>query len=212
MEPAPPWQLYERHAELWAEVRTDDLTLERKWLARFCELLEPGDRVLDLGCGHGRPIGAQLLRCGFDVWGLDRAPAAIEAARSALPAGTWLVGDMAAFDLDQTLHGFVMWHSFFHLPAADQRKVFPLIRAHAEPEAVLMFTTGNEAGSADGTFGGDTLAHHSLDPVEYTALLDEQGFEVVDHVESDPDAGAATVWLARMTHGEPTGRPDSADE
>jgi tellurite methyltransferase len=40
----------------------------------------PGMRVLDAGCGRGRNL-VYLLRAGFEVYGTDRDPAALEATR-----------------------------------------------------------------------------------------------------------------------------------
>lgn len=190
------WELYERHAELWTQLRPPGLTVERAWLDRFSSLLPPAARVLDIGCGHGQPIGAHLLDAGFDVWGIDRAASLIDQAATNLPTGTWRVADMTSFTLDQTFAGFVMWHSFFHLAPTEQQQVLPLVAAHAAPGAVLLFTTGPNAGSSPGEFGGEVLEHHSLDPAEYTDLLAASGFAVVDHRVADPDCGNATVWLA----------------
>jgi len=40
----------------------------------------PGMRVLDAGCGEGRNL-VYLMRCGFDCWGIDSSPIAIEVMR-----------------------------------------------------------------------------------------------------------------------------------
>ncbi len=201
MDPtAPVWELYERHAELWRRNRLPGLTLERDWIERFCSQLPLGAPILDVGCGHGQPIAAQLLRDGFGLWGIDRAPSLINTARTTLPGGHFEVFDMTSFDLGRTFAGIVMWHSLFHLTAVEQRRVFPLLGAHAEPGAVLLFTTGPTAGSASGEFGGEVLAHHSLGHDEYVDLLAVEGFTVVDYRESDPDCGNATVWMAERAN------------
>jgi 2-polyprenyl-3-methyl-5-hydroxy-6-metoxy-1,4-benzoquinol methylase len=44
--------------------------------------LEPGARVLDVACGHGRH-SLELARRGFDVTGVDLSPRSIELAREA---------------------------------------------------------------------------------------------------------------------------------
>lgn len=198
--PEPPWSLYERHSALWTRLRLPGVGVEATWLDSFRDLLPSNARVLDIGCGHGHPIGSELLLDGYEVWGIDRAPSLIELARSDLPRGRWLVADMSSFDLGQTFAGFVMWHSLFHLTPSEQRLVFPLVAAHAEPGAVLLFTTGPAAGSTNGEFGGDVLAHHSLDPVEYADLLASQNFTVLQHRQADPDCGDATVWLAEHSN------------
>jgi SAM-dependent methyltransferase len=191
--------LYDRHAELWNSVRLPGVTIENEWLERFGGLLEPQARVLDVGCGNGQPIGAQLLHDGFDVWGVDRAPSLIETARANLPGGHWLVADMTSLDLGQTFGGIVAWHSLFHLTGPEQHRVFPLLAAHAQPGAVLLFTSGPAAGSTFGRFGGEVLAHHSLDPDEYEAVLAAEGFTVHEFRETDPNCGTATVWLASFS-------------
>lgn len=43
--------------------------------------IAPGMRVLDCGCGTGRNL-VYLLREGYDVWGTDRDPAAVDAVRA----------------------------------------------------------------------------------------------------------------------------------
>lgn len=196
-EPEPVWKLYERHAELWTQRRQPGVTMEQAWLDRFVHHLEPGAAVLDLGCGHGQPIAAKFLEDGFDLWGVDRAPTLIEEARKNLPDGSWHVADLSSFDLGRTFGGIIMWHSLFHLTGPEQREVFPRLAAHAEAGAPLLFTAGPAAGSAPGEFGGEALAHHSLDPDEYAQLLARVGFTVLDYRERDPECGNATVWLAR---------------
>jgi hypothetical protein len=67
--------------------------------------------------------------------------------------------------------------------------MFPVFRAHAGPNAALMFTSGPVHGEAIGEFGGEPLYQASLDAAEYRSLLDSNGFRVVSHVVEDPDCG-----------------------
>ena len=76
--------------------------------------------------------------------------------------------------------------------------MFPVLRAHAAPGAALMFTSGPAHGVAMGQFRGEPLYHASLDPAEYRALLDANGFEVAAHAAEDSNCGGRTVWLARL--------------
>ena len=63
-------------------------------------LADRGARVLDAGCGQGR-VGAALHARGHDVTGVDADARLVDAARTAHPGPTWLVGDLA--ELDATL-------------------------------------------------------------------------------------------------------------
>jgi hypothetical protein len=108
-----------------------------------------------------------------------------------------MVGDMRALSLDRTFDGLIAWDSFFHLSRADQRRMFPVFRAHAAPGAALMFTSGPANGEAIGSYRGEPLYHASLDEAEYRSLLAANGFDVGDFVARDLDCGGHTVWLAR---------------
>lgn len=189
--------LYERHARDWDEARGTQLH-EAQWLDRLLALLPASPAaILDIGCGTGDPIARYLIGHGHNVTGVDAAPSLVEIARSRFPGHDWLVSDMRTMALGRCFDALIAWCSFFHLNRADQRRMFPLFRAHAAKGAVLTFTSGPADGEAIGTFMGEPLYHGSLDPSEYMQLLDENGFDVVSHVIEDPTCGGLTVWLAR---------------
>lgn len=189
--------VYQRHGEAWAKLRSDRL-MEGPWLDRFCELLPPGAAVLDIGCGSGLPIGRELIRRGFDVTGVDGTPTMLALFQRNLPGSPAHLVDMRQLALNRRFAGLLAWDSFFHLSPDDQRTMFDRFQAHAAPGAALMFTSGNEEGSAIGELEGDPLYHGSLNPVEYRTLLDAAGFKVVAHVVEDPTCGHRTIWLAQQ--------------
>lgn len=189
--------LYRRHAAAWLRQRGRHLT-ERKWLDRFVALLPAKPKVLDIGCGPGEPIVRYLLETGCAVTGIDAAPEMIDIAKGYFPDATWLVSDMRSLTLNATFDGLLAWNSFFHLSPEDQRRMFPVFRRHAAAGAALMFTSGPSFGEAIGSFEGEALYHASLDAAEYRQLLDDSGFDVVDHVVEDPACGRLTVWLGRL--------------
>lgn len=191
--------LYQRHAEAWDSDRnrTAGKLMEKSWLDAFAGLLPEGGSVLDIGCGSGSPMAAWFIAQGFAVTGVDSAPGMIALCCSRFPAQRWHVADMRMLALSETFDGLVAWDSFFHLSPEDQRAMFPIFRAHAAPRAPLLFTSGPRHGEAIGSFRGEPLYHASLDPTEYRALLDANGFSVVRHVIEDPACGGHTVWLAQ---------------
>jgi hypothetical protein len=101
--------------------------------------------------------------------------------------------------IPRTFDGILAWDSFFHLSRDDQRRMFRIFRAHAAPNAALMFTSGTSDGVAMGTYGGEPLYHASLAADAYRALLAEHGFEVVANVFDDPQTGGHSIWLARRS-------------
>ncbi|MFP5240167.1 MAG: class I SAM-dependent methyltransferase, partial [Acidobacteriota bacterium] len=180
--------LYRRHARAWVEARGDRL-IETPWLDRFTALLPQSPAVLDIGCGPGAPIGRYLIEQRCRLTGVDAAPEMIALARGRFPEQTWLVADMRSLDLGQAFQGILAWDSFFHLHQEDQRRMFPIFRRHAAPRAALLFTSGPSHGVSMGYFQGEPLYHASLDASEYRALLDENGFDVLEHMVEDPACG-----------------------
>ncbi len=190
--------LYERHADVWLSRRNPQATQEAAWLARFTQGIAPGADILDIGCGTGQPIARWLAQQGHAVTGVDSSAAMLAHARRLQPTQTWVQADMRSLRLGRRFAGVLAWNSFFHLAPEDQRQMFAVFEAHADPGAMLMFTSGPADGEAIGDFEGEPLFHASLSPDAYRALLAEHGFEVLAFVPEDPDCGQHTVWLARQ--------------
>ena len=172
--------------------------MEADWLDRFLGLPPPRPAILDIGCGSGEPVASYLAERGCDLTGVDSAPEMIGFCRTLLPGQEWIAADMRALSLGRAFDGIIAWDSFFHLCPDDQRRMFPIFRAHAAPRAALMFTSGPDHGVATGTFEGEPLYHASLSGDEYRALLAGNGFDLVVHVLEDPTCGRHTVWLAQL--------------
>ena len=124
--------LYNRHAKAWVRARLREPQFyERGWLEKFCDLICVGGRVLDIGCATGEPMASYLVKHGYMVTGVDSSRAMIELFRERLPDQEALVADMRMLSLQRIFPGILAWDSFFHLNHDDQRRMFPIFRAHA---------------------------------------------------------------------------------
>lgn len=186
---------YESVAAIFDRERDKSL-FERRWLDRALNHAT-GRRVLDLGCGSGRPIAQYMADRRATVTGVDGAPAMIELFQQNLPKAEAIVADMRTLDLGRTFDIILAWNSFFHLSPDDQRVMFPVFAAHAAPGAVLLFTSGPAAGEPIGQVGGQPIYHSSFDPPEYRTLLNDNGFDVIAFVPEDPDCQMHSVWMCR---------------
>jgi SAM-dependent methyltransferase len=189
---------YEQHAAAWDADRQNSGWNDKVWHDLFIDRLTTGARVLDLGCGSGRPVAQQMAHRGVLVTGVDSSPAMISLCRSRLPDHEWIVADMRDLSLGRRFGGILAWDSFFHLGHDDQRRMFAVFADHASAGALLMFNAGPQHGEAIGNYRGDPLYHASLAPSEYRALINRFGFEVVEHASNDERAGGRTVWLCRL--------------
>jgi SAM-dependent methyltransferase len=191
--------LYEENAKAWDHDRGDRLVLEEAWLDRFTRGLPAGGTVLDVGCGSGRPIAAELIARGFLVTGIDSSPSLIEICRRRFPGHEWLVADMRQMALGRRFDGVLAWHSSFHLTPDEQRGFLPRLAAHVAPGGRLMFTSGPEHGERLAEWQGEPLYSASLGPEEHRELLQHSGMTVIAYEAEDATCGDATVWLAQIS-------------
>nr|WP_174506710.1 class I SAM-dependent methyltransferase [Acinetobacter sp. Marseille-Q1620] len=194
-------EIYKKHGKAWTE-RRGDFLYEKVWLDHFLSLIPHHSKILDIGCGSGKPVAQYMIENGYSVVGIDSSDSMLEMAMQNFPEQTWMQQDMRGLDLNEKFKGILAWDSFFHLTQDDQRRMFKTFQKHADSGAVLMFTSGPANGEAIGDMFGDALYHASLSPEEYTSLLNDHGFEVVEMRAEDPECAGHTVWLARRIDHE----------
>ena len=68
-----------------------------KFIEKVLALLPPSSKVLDVGCGTGRPVSSTLASNGHKVTGIDISPSMAELSRKAVPSGEFEVADMTKY-------------------------------------------------------------------------------------------------------------------
>ena len=69
--------------------------LETAFFEHMCNLLSPGARVLDLGCGPGVPYDLHLTSLGYRVTGVDFCQKHLRRARKLVPQERFICGDIS---------------------------------------------------------------------------------------------------------------------
>lgn len=77
-----------------------------------------GDSVFEVGCGAGAVLYV-LSEAGVDVSGMDLSPGLIEAAKEAMPAGHFEVGEAADLRVDPRVDACVAVGVFLYFPSFD---------------------------------------------------------------------------------------------
>ncbi len=110
------------------------------------DLLPPGARVLDLGCGEGRDSVFFASR-GFEVTGVDASQAGLrKAERLAGERGIqvrWLQGDMAHLPLDGPFDLVYSCGAIHYVPRRERSRLFPRLKALTLPGGInahIVFT------------------------------------------------------------------------
>jgi 2-polyprenyl-3-methyl-5-hydroxy-6-metoxy-1,4-benzoquinol methylase len=188
---------YEKIADWFDQHRAREF-FEKPYLDTVISHFKPNAKILDLGCGMGEPIAQYLIAQEYDVVGVDGSAKLIHLAQQRYPQARWIVQDMREIRLNQKFNAIIMWHSLFHLSVEDQKKMFLIIADHLHHDGILLFTSGDQAGEVWSNNGGVDLYHASLSVAEYSAVLEQNNFEVLLHNVQDPNCGDATVWMARL--------------
>jgi len=185
---------YDAVAEDYAELFVDELAarpLERAVLAAYAELVGPGGRVADLGCGPGRTT-ARLASLGLDVSGLDLSESMLAIARRENPEIRFAQGSMLELDFpDGALAGVVSFYSTIHTPLAELPALFAELHRVLAPggHLLLAFQVGDEPRHHHRPWGHPvSLGFERRRPETMAALLAEAGFTVLSRTVREPDA------------------------
>ena len=174
-----------------------------------------GMRVVDMGCGFGRNL-VYLLRSGFEVFGVDADPAAIQgvqalAARLApqLPADNFRVAGVEAEVFPEAFADVVLSSAVLHF-ARDDADFLAMLRGSwrvLKPGGLFFCRLASSIGmeSRVVSMGGrrhrlpDGSDRYLVDAALLAALTDELGGRLVDPLKTTvvQDQRCMTTWVMR---------------
>lgn len=167
----------------WDAVRTALFRHEPAFLDRLVSDMQPSAKVLDLGCGTGRPVAEFLLQQGFSVTGVDQAEDLLALARQRLPEGRWLHAQMESFEPDEDYDGAVIWDSLFHVPREHQEPILRRVVRRLRSGARLMLSVGgSDHPPFTDTMYGQPFFYDSHTPEAVVSILNTLG-TVIEHAE-----------------------------
>jgi len=148
---------------------------------------QPGERVLDLGCGTG-PLTQRIATAGAVVIGIDASPAMIDAARVAFPKLDFEVADARTYRCETPMDA-VFSNATLHWvrpPAEAVETVWLALRPGGRLVAEFggqgnVLAVRNAIGAALREMGIDPTGLNPWyfpSPGEYATLLEARGFEV----------------------------------
>jgi SAM-dependent methyltransferase len=115
--------------------------------------LEPGERVLDLACGHGR-LALPLAERGLDVTGVDLSPRSLELARAAADSQglnvTFVRSDMREIDFDGEFDAaYSVYTSFGYFEEdGENQRVLDAVSRALRPGGCFLIDVLNPTGLA----------------------------------------------------------------
>lgn len=114
--------IYSKYEDAFDRVPAQVRSVE--WVA---DQLSPGSKVLDVGCGTGKPGCEILVNAGMDVTGIDITPKMIEIAKSKAPKARYAIADSRQWepaDGDASLDAVVSYFAFIAGVTQDDIRAF----------------------------------------------------------------------------------------
>lgn len=144
---------YDRIASAYAASKTQPLPTGLSPLdaprQAFAELLEPGCRVADLGCGPGDDA-VWLAARGHEVVGVDLSTSMARLTDAALGSCRVAVGDLRALPLrDGSLDAVWSAASLLHVPDGDTARVLAEVRRVLRPGGLVGLVTALGDGARE---------------------------------------------------------------
>jgi SAM-dependent methyltransferase len=174
--------------------------------ADFVGRLSAGARILDVGCGSGTAWSAGL-GARFAVTGIDVSARQVEAARTNVPTGTFLVADVTSVTFENaSFDAAVALYSIGHLPANEHASVFARLAGWLRPGGLLLASLpGDEdPGSTGPWIAGVEMFFASLGVAGYEQVLHDQGWQVLASrvaVAHEPDGDVPFFWVLAAAPG-----------
>ncbi|MGH2378273.1 MAG: class I SAM-dependent methyltransferase [Candidatus Limnocylindria bacterium] len=198
-----PKSVVRRGYDLVSRAYRDDNAEEgayREWLDLIEQRVEPGARVLDLGCGCDVPATRRLAR-RYAVTGIDISPVQVTRARELVPEATFICADMTSLLLpDASFAAVACLYALIHVPLEKQPALLRSVHRWLRPGGLFLATVGHRAWTGLekdwlGVEGGDMWWSH-VDTETYRQWISQAGFKIEREAFIPEDASGHTVIFA----------------
>jgi len=168
------------------------------YLSVLGDLVDPGAKVLELGCGTG--LATSELAKRFDVVSVDFSAACLELARRNAPRTRYVQADITRLGVrPAAVDAVVAFYSLIHVPREEQGAVFAHAAQWLCPGGVLLATlgSGDLPAGTDDDWRGVEMYWSSYDAQTNLALIADSGFEILaaQEVPQQEDDGKVVTFL-----------------
>ncbi len=206
-------QGYDQVAEKYANLERAGEWPRMRWLQKILDRLEPGSRVLDLGCGSGDPADIAVAK-QHQITGVDISGAQIERARKNVPGGRFIQGDIGSLRLPPaSFDAVVSFYTLEHLPRQEHRSILARIHDWLRPAGYLLISM--EAAETAGVIGewlNVPMYFSCFDPETLQRMVQQAGFVLLETAIEPQREGPSEVpyhWLlAQKALNTPGGNSD----
>jgi ubiquinone/menaquinone biosynthesis C-methylase UbiE len=180
------------YEEAFAGLKTQLTSIQ--WVLTQIQHLRPA-KILDLGCGTGRPVCSTFADAGHDVLGIDISSVMLQDAESKISNAKFLKADVFQISLPSDTYDAIT--VYFSLAVASSQEVIRLqiqrMYQWLRPGGVLVLATvPNSRERMTDSFMGRKFLASNLSREEYLSCIKAVGFDIVyqDVSSFKPEAAA----------------------
>lgn len=169
--------------------------VREEWAARVTAFLRAGERVVELGCGTGAPVG-RMLAATYEYMGVDASAGMLARARELLPEVELVHADMLSVDVpDESLGAVIALSSVIHVPRERHADLFATVWSWLRPGGVFIASVHSRDDPDDFEaewLGVGPMRWSGFDGATNRALLATAGFTILEHAvveQMEPDGG-----------------------
>ena len=153
--------------------------------------MQSGAKILDVGCGSGKPIAAYLIEKEFNVYGLDISPKLLKYAEQMIPKERLFLADICDFTTNLQFDAIICWFTLFHVHATKHLEILKKFYTFLKPTGILLITFAdtNQAVNSPHTIideytiesemFGERFCHSGRPALMNSALIKEAGFNIL---------------------------------
>ncbi len=149
-------------------------------LEKFTNLLPSSARVLDAGCGVGKPTSLYLAKKGFNVIGVDISSKLVDLARQNVPGANFYQKNILELDFpDNTFDGIICVYTLWHIPREDHSTIIQNFHRMLETNGILVFNTATHGTDSMSNFFGQPMLWSNHNPSKTLDMVRNAGFEIL---------------------------------
>jgi len=182
-------QSYDNIADIWYEKR--EWYIEQASIDEAISHLQSGAKILDVGCGSGKPIAAYLIEKEFNVYGVDISPKLLKYAERMIPKERLFQADICDFTTNLQFDAIICWFTLFHVHATKHLEILKKFHAFLKPKGILLITFADtnqvvnsphtiiDEYTIESEMFGERFCHSGRPAPMNSALVKEAGFNIL---------------------------------
>ncbi|TFG31393.1 class I SAM-dependent methyltransferase [Candidatus Thorarchaeota archaeon] len=151
-------------------------------LEKFTGLLPISGKVLDAGCGVGRPVSQYLVKKEFSVTGVDISKKMVDLAKENVPEATFYQKNILTLDFpENSFDGIICVYTLWHIPRINHALIIQNFHRMLKDNGILVINTGIYESEGMSQFFGEPMLWSTNDPKKTLLSLKKAGFSIISN-------------------------------